>query len=116
MNQPWLTTSDWPVRAFDSNAAKNSAASATSSTVVNSQMTFAARHAWTSKEAATTPGQTKPCFLPGLGTSWVPARSLWQQQNTADNKGRDDKRGERTAEGKTAITDRLVQKVSDSGA
>src|SRR5262245_22487334 len=23
MNQPWLTTSDWPVRAFDSNAAKN---------------------------------------------------------------------------------------------
>src|SRR5262245_37033013 len=32
MNQPWLTTSDWPVRAFDSNAAKNSAASATSST------------------------------------------------------------------------------------
>jgi hypothetical protein len=53
---------------------------------------------------------------PGLGTSWVPARSLWQQQNKADNKGRDDKRGERTAEGKTAITDRLVQKVSDSGA
>jgi hypothetical protein len=23
MNQPWLTTSDWPVNAFDSNAAKN---------------------------------------------------------------------------------------------
>mgnify|MGYP003694131281 CR=1 FL=1 len=25
MNQPWLTTSDWPVSAFDGNAAKNSA-------------------------------------------------------------------------------------------
>src|SRR5262245_10548800 len=24
MNQPWLITSDWPLRAFDSNAAKNS--------------------------------------------------------------------------------------------
>ena len=35
MNQPSLTTSDWPVSAFDLNAAKNSAASATSSTLVN---------------------------------------------------------------------------------
>jgi hypothetical protein len=35
MNRPWLTTSDWPVSAFDLNAAKNSAASATASTVVN---------------------------------------------------------------------------------
>jgi hypothetical protein len=25
MNQPWLTTRDWPVSAFDENAAKNSA-------------------------------------------------------------------------------------------
>ena len=48
--------------------------------------------------------------------SWVSARSLWQQKNTADNKDRDDKRGERTAEGKTAIADRLVQKVADGGA
>src|ERR1700676_2396566 len=26
MNQPWVTTSDWPVSAFDLKAAKNSAA------------------------------------------------------------------------------------------
>src|SRR5262245_38763805 len=44
MNQPWLTTSDWPVSAFDSNAAKNSAASATSSTVVNSPSTVSLKH------------------------------------------------------------------------
>lgn len=30
MNQPWLTTSDWPVSAFDSKPAKNTAAAATS--------------------------------------------------------------------------------------
>jgi hypothetical protein len=44
MNQPWLTTSDWPVRAFDSNTAKNSAASATSSPVVNSPSTGLLQH------------------------------------------------------------------------
>jgi hypothetical protein len=30
MNQPWLTTSDWHVKALNSNEAKKSAASATS--------------------------------------------------------------------------------------
>src|SRR5271154_2914809 len=39
MDQPWLTISDCPVRALDSNEAKKSAASATSSTVVNSPST-----------------------------------------------------------------------------
>jgi hypothetical protein len=39
MNQPWLTMSDCPVRAFELNAAKKTAASATSSTVVNSPST-----------------------------------------------------------------------------
>ena len=39
MNQPWLTMSDWPVSAFELKPAKNSAASATSSTVVNSPST-----------------------------------------------------------------------------
>src|SRR5437870_12181107 len=39
MNQPWLTTNDWPVSAFDGNEAKKSATSATSSTVVNSPST-----------------------------------------------------------------------------
>jgi len=33
MNQPWLTTTDWPVNAFDSNAARNGGASAASSAV-----------------------------------------------------------------------------------
>src|SRR5208283_2544547 len=35
MNQPWVTTKDWPVSAFEGKAAKNSAVSAISSTVVN---------------------------------------------------------------------------------
>src|SRR5215469_12850182 len=35
MNQPWLTMIDCPVSAFDSKAARNSAVSATSATVVN---------------------------------------------------------------------------------
>src|SRR6516225_7648524 len=35
MNQPWLTMRDWPVNAFVFAAAKKSAASATSSVVVN---------------------------------------------------------------------------------
>jgi hypothetical protein len=35
MNQPWLTTNDWPVSAFDGNEANNNATSATSCTVVN---------------------------------------------------------------------------------
>ena len=39
MNHPWLTTIDWPVSAFDGKAARNSAASATSWTVVNSPST-----------------------------------------------------------------------------
>src|SRR5262245_2044168 len=39
MNQPWLTTSDWPVRALLSNPAKKTAVSATSATVVNSPST-----------------------------------------------------------------------------
>src|SRR2546430_17333844 len=39
MNQPWLTTNDWPVSAFDGNEAKKSATSATSSTVANSPST-----------------------------------------------------------------------------
>src|SRR5215471_16623348 len=39
MNQPWLTTSDWPVNALLSKPAKNTAVSATSSTVVNSPST-----------------------------------------------------------------------------
>ena len=39
MNQPWLTTSDWPVSALVSTPAKNSTASATSSVVVNSPST-----------------------------------------------------------------------------
>src|SRR5260221_7290504 len=30
MNHPWLTTTDWPVSAFDGNAARNTATSATS--------------------------------------------------------------------------------------
>jgi hypothetical protein len=34
MHQPWLTMNDWPVIALDGNAAQNSVASATSSTVV----------------------------------------------------------------------------------
>src|SRR4051794_20199545 len=48
--------------------------------------------------------------------TWMPACSLGQQKNTADNKDRDDKRGERTAERKTAVADRLVQKVPNGGA
>src|SRR5262249_39227637 len=39
MNQPWLTTSDWPVYTLDDAAAKNRTASATSSVVVNSPST-----------------------------------------------------------------------------
>src|SRR5262249_14123187 len=39
MNQPWLTTSDWPVYTVDEAAAKNRTASATSSVVVNSPST-----------------------------------------------------------------------------
>src|SRR5262249_27259708 len=39
MNQPWLTTIDWPVNAFDPKDARNNAVSATSSTVVNSPST-----------------------------------------------------------------------------
>ena len=39
MNQPWLTMRDWPVNAFVFAAAKNSAASATSSVVVHSPST-----------------------------------------------------------------------------
>jgi hypothetical protein len=39
MNQPWLTTIDWPVNAFDPKEAKNNAVCATSSTVVNSPST-----------------------------------------------------------------------------
>src|ERR1700746_1671711 len=39
INQPWLTTIDWPVNAFDPNEAKNNAVCATSSTVVNSPST-----------------------------------------------------------------------------
>jgi hypothetical protein len=39
MNQPWLTTIDWPVNAFDPKEAKNKAVCATSSTVVNSPST-----------------------------------------------------------------------------
>src|SRR5262249_11506439 len=39
MNHPWLTTMDWPVNAFEPNDARNSAVSATSSTVVNSPST-----------------------------------------------------------------------------
>src|SRR5262249_24941035 len=39
MNQPWLTTSDCPVSALLSKLAKNSAVSATSTTVVNSPST-----------------------------------------------------------------------------
>ena len=35
MNQPWLTTMDWPVNAVVLAPAKNSTASATSSVVVN---------------------------------------------------------------------------------
>ena len=35
MNHPWLTTTDWPVSASDGNAARNTAISATSRTVVN---------------------------------------------------------------------------------
>ena len=35
MNQPWLTMTDCPVNALDSKAARNKAASAISSTVVN---------------------------------------------------------------------------------
>src|SRR5215813_6191733 len=35
MNHPWLTTTDWPVSAFDGNAARNTATSATSCAVVN---------------------------------------------------------------------------------
>src|ERR1700680_4250143 len=39
MNQPWLTTSDWPVSALVLKPAKNSTVSATSSVVVNSPST-----------------------------------------------------------------------------
>src|SRR5262249_3601139 len=39
MNHPWLTTTDWPVSAFDGNAARNTATSATSCAVVNSPST-----------------------------------------------------------------------------
>src|SRR3954451_5038427 len=39
MCQPWLTITDWPVSAFDGKAAKKSATSATSSSVVNSPST-----------------------------------------------------------------------------
>ena len=35
MNQPWLATTDWPVRAFEGKAAITQASSAISSTVVN---------------------------------------------------------------------------------
>jgi hypothetical protein len=36
MCQPWLTTTDWPVRALEPNEAGNRVVSATSSRVVNS--------------------------------------------------------------------------------
>src|SRR5664279_596088 len=39
MNQPWLTTSDWPVSALLGKLANSSATSATSATVVNSPST-----------------------------------------------------------------------------
>src|SRR5207248_6144334 len=39
MNQPWLTTNDWPVNALVLKPAKNNTASATSSVVVNSPST-----------------------------------------------------------------------------
>jgi hypothetical protein len=39
MNQPWLTTSDCPVKALDGNDANSNATFATSSTVVNSPST-----------------------------------------------------------------------------
>src|SRR5439155_16076075 len=39
MCQPWLTITDWPVSAFEGNAAKKSATSATSAKVVNSPST-----------------------------------------------------------------------------
>src|SRR5262249_37937895 len=39
MNQPWLTTRDWPVRARLGKPAKSRATSATSATVVNSPST-----------------------------------------------------------------------------
>jgi hypothetical protein len=44
MNQPWLTINDWPVRALDLDAAKNSATAATSSVVVNLPSTVFAQH------------------------------------------------------------------------
>ena len=39
IKHPWLTTIDWPVKAFEAKEARNSAVSATSSIVVNSPST-----------------------------------------------------------------------------
>jgi hypothetical protein len=41
MNHPWLTTSAWPVSAFDGKLANMSTTSATSRVVVNSRSTVA---------------------------------------------------------------------------
>ena len=92
MNQPWLTINDWPVRALDLDAAKNSAAAATSSAVVNSpstvsrSMTFLITSAsampssfacsgicLSTSGVRTKPGQTTlartPCLAPSFATT-----------------------------------------------
>src|SRR5689334_23331105 len=92
MNQPWLTTSDCPVRALESKAAKNRTASATSSTVVNSPSTVSFSMTFFTTSASvmpssfacsgiclsasgvrTKPGQTTlartPCAAPSLATT-----------------------------------------------
>src|SRR5262249_26213540 len=92
MNQPWLTTMDWPVSALEWNEARNSAVSATSSTVVNSPSTVSlsitflitsssempssldcSRICLSAKGVRTKPGQITlsrtPCAAPSFATT-----------------------------------------------
>lgn len=57
----------------------------------------------------------KYCFVSRLDTFWVRARSLWQQQNAADNEDCDDQRREWTAKRKAAIAHGLIYKISNGG-
>ena len=92
IDQPWLTVKDCPVNALEANDAKNSAAAATSSTVVNSPSTVSLSMTSRTTDSAempsvracsgiclstsgvrTKPGHTMfartPCFAPSLATT-----------------------------------------------
>ena len=71
MCQPWLTQIDWPVSALVLKAARNSAISATSSTVVNSLSTVSA-----SMISLTTRSSLMPSSLRLLGDLLLDERRL----------------------------------------